>query len=64
MNKKSGGTKMKFTTDNTEGYSQEQLNRANKVFDFLENRLDKSNINYADECQNLSERILKSVERS
>lgn len=50
-----------FNHGNTEGYSDEQLNRANNLLNRLVKTWDKDDFNYPDEIQNLSEKILNHV---
>lgn len=47
----------KFNMDNTEGYTQEQLNEMNNRYENETENLDENDVNYENECKNISDRV-------
>jgi len=52
---------MKFTMDNTEGFTQSQLDFMNDVYVKTIKTLDRDSATYENECQVIAELILKTV---
>ena len=50
----------KFRTDNTEGFSQIDLDLMNEAYEKKITELDENDVNYENECQHIAETILNS----